>query len=84
MGSFTFVLPDQIDVRDTISDYLAALPGIALSTARIEQVTNNCVKPIALLIEAGELACAAGPDEIDVFAHFIRSLYAQVQVFGNR
>ncbi|MDB5815713.1 MAG: hypothetical protein JWN23_2830 [Rhodocyclales bacterium] len=75
----TLTVPDPADAQARISYYLAALPLGVVSDARRAQIMNNCLGPIVLLIEAVQLAGAAGPDEEMVLIQFIRALYAQAE-----
>ena len=72
-----FTIPDPRDTRDVIADYLA-LWQIG-SSVRHEQIIKNCLIPITLLFEAGEMVSAAGPEEEAVFAYFLSMLHAQAQ-----
>ncbi|WP_426197183.1 hypothetical protein [Massilia sp. DWR3-1-1] len=74
-----FTLPDPQDANETIADCLTALQINELTEQHREQVMKNCVKTIALLLEAGKLATAAGPAVESVFVHFIHDLNAQVE-----
>lgn len=78
MGAFN--LPDQSEAQATIADYVAAVPSHQVPEAHREKVIANCVKPVLLLIEAGELAAAAGPEEVAVFVHFVRVLCTHVDL----
>jgi|GEM_PF-3706537 len=73
----TFTLPDSNDIRDTIADCLDSL-GIAPQSERA-RIIENCLAPVMLLFEAGETACAAGPQERAVFAYFLSLMAAQAR-----
>jgi hypothetical protein len=79
----TLILPDQKDAKDTIADYLDALHLDSLEKARRDQIISNCVTPVTLLIQAVELATAAGREEEAILLHFIHSLNAQAET-SNR
>jgi hypothetical protein len=77
MSSFT--LPDSSDLRDTIADCVDSL-GIAPESERA-RIIENCLAPVTLLFGAGEMACAAGPQERAVFAYFLSLMEAQARGF---
>jgi hypothetical protein len=79
LGSFdmaAFTLPDPQIAKDTIVDCLTSLP---INEQQREQVMINCVKTIALFMEAAKLAIAAGPEVETVFLHFIHDVNVQVE-----
>jgi hypothetical protein len=76
----TLTVPNPAEAQATITSYLTTLPLGPVSDARKEQITNNCLGPIVLLIEAVHLAGAAGPEEEAVLIQFIRALYAQSEL----
>lgn len=71
------ILPPAADAKDTIADYLAACQLNPSSDWQREQIIANCIRPVTLLIEAVELASAAGSIEEEVLIHFINALHAQ-------
>ena len=73
----TLTVPNPAEAQAAIADYLTVLPLGPASDARREQIIKNCLGPIVLLIEAVQLAGAAGPEEEAVLIQFIRALYAQ-------
>jgi hypothetical protein len=77
----TFIPPDAGDIGDTIADCLDSL-GIAPEGERA-RIIANCLAPVALLFEAGEMASAAGPAERAVFAYFLALMAAQAHA-GER
>ena len=79
-----FTLPDAIDAKDVIADCLAALLLRPLTADQREQVVSRCVRPISLLIEAGNLAGAGGPEVEAVFIYFIRTLNAQMEFYERQ
>ena len=79
-----FTLPDPRDVKDTITDCLTTLPFGPLTADQREQVINSCVRPISLLIEAGNLASAGGVEVEAVFIYFIRTLNAQMGFYERQ
>ena len=76
----TFVIPDFRDTRDTIADCLASL-GIAPAEEHA-RIVENSLTPVTLLFRAGEMACAAGPEERAVFIYFLSLMEAQAKGFG--
>jgi len=74
-----FVLPDPQDLADTIADRLDALCNEPLSAENRAQVIDNCIAPATLMIQAGEMVCAAGELEQMVFVNLIGSLVAQAE-----
>lgn len=79
-----FTLLDAIDAKDVIADCLAALLLRPLTADQREQVVSRCVRPISLLIEAGNLAGAGGPEVGAVFIHFIGVLNAQAELHDRK
>jgi hypothetical protein len=73
----TLTVPSPVDALAQIAKHMAALPLDAMTEARRAQIVRNCLGPVVLLIEAVEVAAAAGPDEEAVLMQFIRALYAQ-------
>lgn len=73
----TFTLPDSSDIRDTIADCLDCL-GIAPEGERA-RIIENCLAPVALLFEAGEMASVGGTEERAVFAYFLSLMAAQAR-----
>lgn len=76
----TLHLPSPANAASMIRDCVASLPLGPVSDDRREQIINNCFGPIVLLIEAVELAGAAGPDEEAVLIQCIRNLFAQAEI----
>ena len=76
----TLHLPSPANAAAMIRNCLEALPLGPVSDDRREQIVNNCFGPIVLLIEAVELAGAAGPDEEAVMIQCIRNLFAQAEI----
>ena len=76
----TLHVPTPANATAMISDCVDALPLGPVSDERRQQIINNCHGPIVLLIEAVELAGAAGPDEEAVLIQCIRSLFAQAEI----
>jgi 3-hydroxyisobutyrate dehydrogenase-like beta-hydroxyacid dehydrogenase len=70
-------VPSPVDALAKIAQHMAALPFGSMTEARRAKIVRNCLGPVVLLIEAVELAAAAGPDEEAVLMQFIRALYAQ-------
>lgn len=73
----TLTVPKLADAKAKISDYLAGLPLGLVSELRRAEILENCVVPIVLLIEAVQMAGAAGLEEEEVMIRFIRALYVQ-------
>ena len=73
----TLTVPNPAEAQGAITDYLTMLPLGPVSDARRKQIIKNCLGPVVLLIEAVEVAVAAGPDEEAVLMQFICALYAQ-------
>lgn len=73
-------VPQPIDALAAIATHMAALPFGALTEDRRCQIVRNVFGPMVLLIEAIQLAAAAGSDEEAVLMHFIGSLHAQSEL----
>lgn len=69
-----------IDALAAIATHMAALPLGVLTEDRRCQIVHNVFGPVVLLIEAIQLAAAAGPDEEAVLMQFIGSLHAQSEL----
>lgn len=72
----------HVPTCDSASAYISScLHTLHIEPAieRREEIVANCTRPIVLLIEAVELAGAAGPEEEAVVLQFIRSIYAQAE-----
>lgn len=76
----TLIVPSPADAQAAIMDHLNTLHLGPVTDARRKQIINNCLGPIVLLIEAVQLASAAGPEEEAVFIDFIRTLHAQSEL----
>ncbi len=74
MASINF--PDAADIADTIAD---CLDVVHVSAERRDAVIKNSICPVSMLMEAGRLANAAGPDEASVFEYFVHCLNAQLE-----
>lgn len=75
MGSINF--PAAADIADTIAD---CLDVVHVSAEHRDTVIQNSLCPVSMLMEAGRLASAAGPDEAAVFEYFLHCLNAQVEM----
>jgi hypothetical protein len=73
-------VPQPADALAKISELMNRLPFGDLSEARRAEITRNALGPVILLIEAVQLAAAAGQDEESVFIQFVRSIYAQAEI----
>jgi hypothetical protein len=74
-----FTLPDPQDLADVIADRLDALCDAPLPAEIRAQVIDNCIAPATLMIQAGEMMCAAGDLEQMVFVNLIDTLVAQAE-----
>ena len=74
----TLTFPEQDGIKSRISACLDALAIYSSSVIRREQIINNCLTPVALLIEAGELIDTLGQEENAVFAYCIKTLSAKM------
>ncbi|WP_211473223.1 hypothetical protein [Collimonas humicola] len=74
-----FTLPDPLDLTDVIADRLDVLCDAPLSAETRAQVIGNCIAPATLVIQAGEMMCAAGELEQMVFINLIGTLVAQAE-----
>ncbi|WP_092395941.1 hypothetical protein [Collimonas sp. OK412] len=74
-----FALPDPQDLADIIADRLDLLCNDSLSAETRAQVIDNCIAPVTLMIQAGEMMCAAGDLEQMVFVNLIGTLVAQAE-----
>lgn len=73
----TLTVPAPADAQATIAQCISGLPFGPVPDERREQIMKNCLGPVVLLIEAVQLAGAAGAHEEEVLIQFIRRLYAQ-------
>jgi hypothetical protein len=72
-------LPDPQDLADIIADRLDVLCDPPLPAETRAQVIDNSIASMALVIRAGEMACAAGELEQMVFVNLIGTLAAQAE-----
>ncbi len=80
MNHSALPVPQPIDALAAIATHMAALPLGVLTEDRRCQIVRNVFGPVVLLIEAIQLAAAAGPDEEAVLMQFIGSLHAQSEL----
>jgi hypothetical protein len=73
-------VPQPADALVKIAELMNRLPFGDLSEARRAEIMRGAFGPVVLMIEAVQLAAAAGPDEESVFINFIRSIYAQAEI----
>lgn len=73
-------VPQPVDALAAIATHMAPLPLGVLTEDRRCQIVRNVFGPVVLLIEAVQLAAAAGPDEEAVLMQFIGSLRAQTEL----
>jgi hypothetical protein len=74
-----FALPDPQDLADVIADRLDVLCDVPLPVETRAQVIDNCIAPATLMIQAGEMMCAAGELEQMVFVNLVGALVAQAK-----
>lgn len=80
MNISTLPVPQPVDALAAIATHMAALSLGMLTEDRRSQIVRNVFGPVVLLIEAVQLAAAAGPDEEAVLMQFIGSLHAQSEL----
>jgi hypothetical protein len=81
MSNLTFALPQPGDALAVISQSMDVLPALdMLDESRRRQIVRNVFSPVVLLIEALQLAAAAGPTEKAILMQFIGSIYTQSQL----
>jgi hypothetical protein len=80
MSNLTSTLPQPADAFAVISANMGVLPLEILDDARRRQIVRNVFSPVVLLIEALQLAAAAGPTEKAVLMQVIGSIHAQSQL----
>lgn len=73
-------VPQPADALAKIAEVINKLPLGDLSETRRAEIMRGAFEPVVLLIEAVQLAAAAGPDEEQVLISFIRSIYAQAEL----
>jgi hypothetical protein len=73
-------VPQPADALAKIAELMNKLPFGDLSETRRLEIMRGAFGPVVLMIEAVQLAAAAGPDEEHVFITFIRSIYAQAEI----
>ncbi len=80
MSYSTSDIPQPADALAVIDTNMRVLPLDMLDEGRRRQIVRNVFSPVVLLIEALQLAAAAGPTEKAILMQFIGSLYAQSQL----
>lgn len=73
-------LPQPADALAVIAANMSVLPLGMLDEGRRRQIVRNVFSPVVLLIEALQLAAAAGPTEKAILMQFIGSIHAQSQL----
>lgn len=73
-------LPQPADALAVIATNMSVLPLDLLDEARRRQIVRNVMSPVVLVIQALQLAAAAGPTEKAIMMQFIGSIHAQSQL----
>lgn len=81
MSNLTSALPQPADALAVIATNMGVLPGLdMLDESRRREIVRNVFSPVVLLIEALQLAKAAGPTENAILMQFIGSIHVQSQL----
>lgn len=81
MSNLSSAFPLPADALAVIATSMSALPAIdMLDENRRREIVRNAFGPVVLMIEALQLATAAGPTERAILLQFISSIHAKSQL----
>lgn len=81
MSNLTSALPQPADAMAVIATNMSVLPALdLLDERRRREIVRNVLSPVIRVIEALQLATAAGPTEKAVLMQVIGAIHAQAQL----